>query len=141
MNYEIVDITFILCVNGQRRRAPPDQLRQRSPLDKDSTLQIQSISGTFLFYSEIDPCIKLSLNKISVPSKSTTNAINTTFMLMDYLATFPDGFLHYHAVNIPCPVPGSNSNSRLIHLRKTTRTNTQNPCACMSYATSSRTSC
>ena len=43
----------------------PTPVYQEPPIDKKVTHRIQSIVGTFLYYSEINPCIKPATNKIS----------------------------------------------------------------------------
>ena len=60
---------------------------------------MQSISGTFLYYSRsADPCILPTLNDIaSEQAKSTTDTSEKCDMLMDYLHTNPNAAIRYHA--------------------------------------------
>lgn len=52
----------------------------------------------YLYYSEIDPCIKACLNSIGTEQASPTESSNERAqMLMDYLHDHPDGVLRYHA--------------------------------------------
>jgi hypothetical protein len=68
-------------------------------LDKQGTNRIQSISGTFLYYGRAcDPCILPALNEIaSEQAKPTTGTIPKTGMPMDYLHTYPNAVIRYHA--------------------------------------------
>ena len=69
-----------------------------TPLDAEGKRRIQAIAGTFLYYSEIDPCIKPALNEISSAQANPTEDTNTkAAMLMDYLHTYPDAVLRFHA--------------------------------------------
>jgi hypothetical protein len=60
---------------------------------------IQAISGTFLYYGRAcDPCILPALNEIASEQASpTTDTIDKTTMLMDYLHTYPNAVIRYHA--------------------------------------------
>jgi hypothetical protein len=68
-------------------------------LDKQGTNRIQLISGTFLYYGRAcDPCILPALNEIaSEQAKPATDTIPKTDMLMDYLHTYPNAVIRYHA--------------------------------------------
>ena len=69
-----------------------------TPLDAEGTRRIQAIAGTFLYYSEIDPCIKPALNEISATqAKPTEDTKLKADMLMDYIHTYPDAVLRFHA--------------------------------------------
>ena len=69
-----------------------------TPLDAEGTRRVQAIAGTFLYYSEIDPCIKPALNEISATQASPTeDTKRKTEMLMDYIHTYPDAVLRFQA--------------------------------------------
>ena len=73
--------------------SPPSPL-----LDAAGTRRIQAITGTFNFYSEVDPCIKPALNEIGTVQAAPTEDTNRKVqMLMDYLHDHPDATLRYHA--------------------------------------------
>ena len=52
-------------VYGQKTAHQPTDVSTAASLYKDGTWSIQYISGTFLYYSEIEPFIKPSINEIS----------------------------------------------------------------------------
>ena len=67
-------------------------------LDKTATQRILAITGTFIHYANIDPCIKPALNEIgTVQASPTTDTNDKVQMLMDYLHDHPDGVLRFHA--------------------------------------------
>ena len=67
-------------------------------LDAKDKHRVQSISGTFLYYSKIYPCIKPDLKNISTEqSAPTEDKLAKTNMLMDYLVTYPGSIIRYHA--------------------------------------------
>ena len=80
---------------GPQRPTPTPQ----SPLlDAAGTRRIQAITGTFNFYSEVDPCIKPALNEIGTVQAAPTEDTNRKVqMLLDYLHDHPDATLRYHA--------------------------------------------
>ena len=82
---------------GERQYAPePDS----SPLlDKKNTTRIQSIVGSVLYYARaIDSTLLPALNSISrQQSKPTKNTELQCHRVLDYLSTFPNVFLRYHA--------------------------------------------
>ena len=88
-------------VYGLKTTQRPTASSTTAPLDKNVTWHIQSISGKFLYYSKIDPCIKLALNEISseqsAPTKDTNNK---SAMFVDYLHAHTNGILRYHASNM-----------------------------------------
>ena len=75
---------------------PPDN---SSRLDAKGQKQIQSIVGTFLYYSRaIDPSILPAFNEISSQqAKPTLQTLDKTNMLMDYMATYPSSKIRYLA--------------------------------------------
>ncbi len=84
---------------GSRQPQNPTPLSKAPLLDKHGTVRIQSISGTFLYYGRAcNPCILPDLNEIaSEQAKPTTDTIPKTDMLMDYLHTYPNAVIRYHA--------------------------------------------
>jgi hypothetical protein len=84
---------------GSRQPQSPTPESTAKPLDKHGTTRIQSINGTFMHYSRAcDPCILPALNEIASEQASpTTETLARTNMLMDYLHTYPDGVIRYHA--------------------------------------------
>jgi hypothetical protein len=82
---------------GSQTPQSPTTTSKGQPLDKDSTTQIQSIDGTFMYFGRAcDPCILPALNKISTKQAApTTKTIKRSNMLMDYLHTYPDGKIRY----------------------------------------------
>jgi len=81
----------------QPQRATPES--QAQPLDKHGTTRIQAINGTFMYYGRAcDPCILPALNEIASEQASpTTETIERTTMLMDYLHTYPNAVIRYYA--------------------------------------------
>ena len=70
-------------------------------LDKDGKYCIQAISGTILYYSEIDPRIKPALDSIASETLAPTKDTNQKdAMLMYYLNAHQNGVLRYHASNM-----------------------------------------
>jgi hypothetical protein len=71
-------------------------------LDKHGTVRIQSISRNFLYYGRAcDPCILPALYKLASEQASpTTDTIAKADMLMDYLHTYPNAIIRYHASNM-----------------------------------------
>ena len=71
------------------------------PLDPKGITYIQSVNDTFIFYSQVDPCILIALNKIgSEQSKATTENIEKANWLMDYLRTYPNTAICLHTSNM-----------------------------------------
>jgi hypothetical protein len=71
---------------------------QATPLAADGTTHIQQISGTFLYYSDVDYCILPALNEISSQqSAPTTDTNDSSNWLMDYLHTYPNAVIRFHA--------------------------------------------
>ena len=82
---------------GQRQYAKaPDSSPQ---LDDKGTKRIQSIVGSLLYYARaIDNTILPALNSISAQqSKPTTATHQRCQSLLDYVATYPNVFIRYHA--------------------------------------------
>jgi hypothetical protein len=69
------------------------------PLDKDGTLRVQAINGTFMYYGRgVGPCILVALNDISSEQATpTSDTLAKTDMLMDYLHTYPNAVIRFHA--------------------------------------------
>ena len=85
-------------IYGRKEAQQPTKQSTSPPLDAPATKRIQAISGTFLYYSEIDPCIKPCLNSIGTEQASPTESTNTKAqMLMDYLHDHQDGTLRFFA--------------------------------------------
>ena len=62
---------------------------------------MQQIGGTFLYYSNVDYCILTALNEISseqsAPTIDTNDSAN---WLMDYLHTYPNIIIRFHASDV-----------------------------------------
>ena len=85
-------------IYGRKQAQQPTTSSSTPLLDAKATQRIQAIAGTFLYYSEIDPCIKPCLNPIGTEQASPTEDTNEKAqMLMDYLHDHPNGILRYHA--------------------------------------------
>jgi hypothetical protein len=86
-------------IYGSKTPQNPTTASTAPYLDKQGIHRIQSISGTFLYYGRgCDPCILPALNEIaSEQAAPTTNTLETTEMLMDYLHTYPNAILRYYA--------------------------------------------
>ena len=83
---------------GRQTPQSPTSHPVSPPLDDAGTRRIQAITGTFNFYSEVDPCIKPALNEIGTVQAAPTEDTNTKVqMLMDYLHYHPNAVLRYHA--------------------------------------------
>jgi hypothetical protein len=84
---------------GSRIPQRPTTDAAAQPLDKHGTTKIQAINGTFMYYGRAcDPCILPALNEIATSQAApTTDTIEKTNMLMDYLHTYPNGTLRYYA--------------------------------------------
>ena len=66
--------------------------------DKDSTRRIQAISGTFLYYSKINLCIKIALKENATKKYAQIGDTYQKFqMLVDYFHQYPDGTLRHYA--------------------------------------------
>jgi hypothetical protein len=86
-------------VYGSCQPQNPAPLSKAPLLDKHGTLRIQSISGTFLYYGRAcDPCILPALNELTSEQASpTTDTVTNADMFMDYLHTYPNAVIRYHA--------------------------------------------
>ena len=83
---------------GKRGPQSPTATTNEPALNNEETKRIQTISGTFNYYSEIDPCIKPALKEISSEqAKPTSKTKRRTEHLLDYLSTNPDATLRYYA--------------------------------------------
>ena len=71
-------------------------------LDKRGITIVQSFSGTFLYIARVvDPTMLVALNKIGVKEAlPTTDTIQKTKMLMDYVDTQPDTVIQFHAIDM-----------------------------------------
>ena len=69
---------------------------------KKSTLYVQQVCGTFLYYSiAVDQIMLASLNAISAAQfNSTTTTMGDIVWLLNYAATHPYATIHYHASNM-----------------------------------------
>jgi len=82
----------------QTRTTITDKKATEPALNDKETKRIQSISGTFNHYSEIDPCIKPALNEIAHEhAKPTLRTKRRTDHLLDFLSTNPEASLRYNA--------------------------------------------
>ena len=89
---------WIAPIYGKKTAQSPTPTSSAPLLDAKGTQRIQAINGTFIHYSNIDPCIKPALNEIgTVQAKPTTDTNKKVQMLMDYLHDYPDGVLRYYA--------------------------------------------
>jgi hypothetical protein len=84
---------------GSNKPQRPTPESTAEPLAKQDTTKVQAINGTFLYYGRaVDPCILPALNEIASEQASpTTETVARTNMLMDYLHTYPDAIIRYHA--------------------------------------------
>ena len=71
-------------------------------LNPTKTKHIQSTTGSFLYYGQaIDCTILPALNKIaSAQAQPTQKTKEKAQQLMDYLHTYPDAYVRYHASNM-----------------------------------------
>jgi hypothetical protein len=91
--------TAPICGRKTAQQPTPDPIEPI--LDTKGTTRIQSVSGTFLYYSNINYCIKPALNEISgQQAKPTKLTAVKCDMLMDYLHTYPHAVLRFHASNM-----------------------------------------
>jgi len=84
-------------IKGHRQYAPvPDSSLL---LDADGTTRVQSIVGSLLYYDRaIDGTLLPALNTIfASQSKPTQATLQRCHDLLDYVATYPNVFLRYHA--------------------------------------------
>ena len=85
-------------VYGKKMSQQPTAPYTAPLLEKAGTRRIQDISGTFLYYLEINQCIKTALTEIatkqSAPIEDTNQKVQ---MLMEHLYQYPDGTLRYYA--------------------------------------------
>ena len=85
-------------VYGSRepQTATPNSVAQ--PLDKTCTVRVQSINGTFHYYGRaVDLCIHVALNDVaSEQAVPTTDTLDKTHMLMDYLHSYPNVVIRYY---------------------------------------------
>jgi len=68
-------------------------------LNKSDTTYIQSVNGTLIYYGRaVDPTILPAVNEISTQQSATTlHTKNLCHQLLDYLATYPNATIRYHA--------------------------------------------
>jgi hypothetical protein len=86
-------------VYGSRKPQNPTEYCSATKLDKAGTIRVQSVNGTFMYYGRgVDPCILVALNDISTEQAApTTETLEKTEMLMDYLHTYPNAVIRFHA--------------------------------------------
>ena len=70
-----------------------------SPLDKNGIKYVQRVVGTFLYFARaIDNTILPAINEIAAKqSKPTQKTLSKIQMLMDYVNTYPNPKIRYHA--------------------------------------------
>ena len=68
-------------------------------LDKTDTTYVQSVNGTLIYYGRaVDPTILPAVNEISTQqSAPTQHTKNLCHHLLDYLATYPNATIRFHA--------------------------------------------
>jgi len=85
-------------VYGRKTAQKPTISTPSPSLDSKGTKRVQSIAGTYTYYSEVDPCIKVALNEIaSQQAKPTEATVKTVDWMLDYLSTHPDATLRFYA--------------------------------------------
>ena len=85
-------------VYGRKTAQKPTVSTPSPSLDSKGTKRVQSVAGTYTYYSEVDPCIKVALNEIaSQQAKPTEATIKTVDWMLDYLSTYPDATLRFYA--------------------------------------------
>ena len=88
-------------VYGSTQQHQPTTESTTEPSDPKGITNVQSVNGTFIFYSQVDRCILVDLNEIgSEQSKSTIDTMEKANWLMDYLHTYPNSVIRFHASNI-----------------------------------------
>ena len=82
---------------GERQYATQDD--NSPPLSPKDAKWVQSVIGSFLYYCRaLDCTIATTLNDLArQQSKPTTNTRSKCHRLMDYLATYPNAYIRYHA--------------------------------------------
>ena len=82
-----------------KKRQYVEAIPKSTLLDKKETRVIQSKCGTFLYYGRaVDPIILVALNEIAGDqSKPTKRTSEQLAWLMDYLVTYPNATLRFHA--------------------------------------------
>lgn len=90
--------TWTQPVYGARTQQAVDE-DSSTPLNAVDTRKVQSIVGTLLYYARaVDPTILPALNEIAAKQASpTTNTLQKTHRLLDYVATHPLAILRFHA--------------------------------------------
>ena len=68
-------------------------------MDAESTLYVQQVCGTFLYYAIlVDQAMLAALNAISAAqANATTTTMGDIILLLNYAATHPDATINYHA--------------------------------------------
>ena len=87
--------------NGAKVQYSPNASTAPS-LDKRGITRVQSIAVTFLYIAHaVDPTILVALNEIGAEQAlPTTDTVQKTKMLMDYVAMQPDTVIRFHASNM-----------------------------------------
>jgi hypothetical protein len=69
------------------------------PLTAQQCLTIQKVTGSVLYYARaVDPTVLMPLNDIATEQTNATEKTQAvTNQLLDYLATYPDATIRYHA--------------------------------------------
>jgi hypothetical protein len=69
------------------------------PLTAQQCLTIQKVTGSILYYARaVDPTVLMPLNDIATEqTKATEKTQAATNQMLDYLATYPDATIRYHA--------------------------------------------
>jgi len=82
---------------GQKTQLVP--INTNPLLSKEEMKYVQKCVGALLYYARaVDPCILPAINKISgQQAKPTEQTMEACTMLLDYVATYPDAIIRYHA--------------------------------------------
>ena len=86
-------ITCIWCKNSYAKRDDTPLLYTKQPIN------IKNIPGSVLYYArEVDITVLMPLNSISTEQTKATEKVQASSdQLLDYLTTYPDATIHYHA--------------------------------------------
>ena len=88
-------------VYGSTQLQQPTTESTTEPLEPKGITDVQSINGTFIFYSQVNPCILVALNEIgSDQSKSTIYTMEKDNWPMNYLHTYPNAVIRFYASNM-----------------------------------------
>ena len=85
-------------VYSSTQQQQPTTKSPTKPLDSKGITHVQSINGTVISYSQVDPCNLVALNKIRpAQSKATTDTMENANWLMDYIYSYPNAAVRFHA--------------------------------------------